>query len=261
MPIMAASSSGIESYGTITEAEFNVAVVEGCVAASTIGWRGDTHFYEPGNHGGLEAISGVSGQGVQIFKPRQQDELKRLIEEAERVGCLAVGVDLDGYGSTNFARAGKPVYRKSVAQLHELVRHTSLPFVAKGVMTVEDAEACVEAGVRVVGVSNHGGRVLDSTPGVAEVLAEIARSTSGEAVVAADGGVRTGYDVLKMLALGADVVLVGRDVIRAAVGGGARGVQMQMERLRDVLAKAMLVTGCGRIEDVGQEVIATGSPG
>jgi 4-hydroxymandelate oxidase len=66
---------------------------------------------------------------------------------------------LDGCGSTI-------MYRKSIGELRELVRTTSLPFIAKGIMTPEDAEACVEAGVQVV----DGGRVLDATPGVAEVL-------------------------------------------------------------------------------------------
>ena len=109
-------------------------------------------------------------------------------------------------------------------------------------MAWEDAVDCAEAGVRVVAVSNHGGRVLDSTPGVAEVLPAIVERLKGRVLVTADGGVRTGYDVLKMLALGANAVLVGRDVIRAAVGGGAAGVQMQMDRLGSVLSKAMVMT-------------------
>jgi len=244
MPIMGASTSGVGRYHeAIDEAGFCRAHVEGCREAGTISWRGDTFFYTEDDHPGLDSLEAAGGAGVQIFKPRAQDSLKRLFARAERVGCPAVGVDLDGCGSTNFARAGQPVYRKSPAELRELVSSTGLPVIFKGIMDPEDAEACLEAGARAIAVSNHGGRVLDSTPGVAEVLPAVVERVGGGAMVVADGGVRTGYDVLKLLALGADAVLVGRDLVRAAVGGGAAGVRMQMERLGRVLAKAMLMTG------------------
>jgi 4-hydroxymandelate oxidase len=81
-------------------------------------------------------------------------------------------------------------------------------------LCVEDTLFAVEAGPVAISVSNHGGRVQDYTPGVAEVLPEIASKVKGKVTVLADGGIRTGYDVLKMLALGADAVLVGRDLIR-----------------------------------------------
>ncbi|HMF33947.1 MAG TPA: alpha-hydroxy-acid oxidizing protein, partial [Candidatus Lokiarchaeia archaeon] len=69
------------------------------------------------------------------------------------------------------------------------------------------------------------------------------------------GGVRTGYDALKMLALGADAVLVGRDIIRAAVGGGIEGVQMHMDYLRQTLAKAMLMTNCRTLTEISREIL------
>lgn len=77
----------------------------------------------------------------------------------------------------------------------------------------------------------------------------------GRAVVVADGGVRTGFDVLKMLALGAQAVLVGRDVIRAAIGGGTLGVRLHMERLRTVLSHAMIVTGCPNLASVDAGIL------
>ncbi|MBW2261109.1 MAG: alpha-hydroxy-acid oxidizing protein [Deltaproteobacteria bacterium] len=258
MPVMGASTSGVSSYGVIGEEEFCAANARGCVAAGTLSWRGDTHLYPETGHWGLKAVSEAGG-GVQIFKPREQDVLKGLIGEAEKAGCDAVGVDLDGCGSTNFARAGKPVYRKSVKDLKELVGCTALPFIAKGVMCVEDARMCVEAGVKLVAVSNHGGRVLDCVPGVADVLAEIAQAVGSDVKISADGGVRTGYDVLKMLALGADYVLVGRDLIRAAIGGGEAGVRLQMERLGTVLKRAMLMTGCRDVGSIGPQILGTGS--
>jgi len=257
MPIMGASTSGVGRYTeAITETDFCRATIRGCREAGTITWRGDTWFYTRDSYPSLDALEREGGGGIPIFKPRGQDILKKLIERAEKANCPAVGVDLDGCGSTIMARHGQDVYRKSVRELRELVQATSLPFIAKGIMTPEDAEACVEAGVRVVAVSNHGGRVLDATPGVAEVLPQIVARIGDKVLITADGGIRTGYDALKMLALGADAVLVGRDVARAAVGGGSIGVNLQMERLHQTLKQAMVMTGCPDLSHIGTDILA-----
>jgi len=125
----------------------------------------------------------------------------------------------------------------------------------KGIMTVDEALACVEAGVDAIVVSNHGGRAMDHTPGTAEVLPFIAKAVQGRLVVMVDGGVRTGTDVLKMLALGAEFVLVGRPVIIGAVGGGAEGVKMVMNRIADELRTAMILTGTSDVRSVSSRVI------
>jgi isopentenyl diphosphate isomerase/L-lactate dehydrogenase-like FMN-dependent dehydrogenase len=258
MPVMGASVSGVNSFGgdsVITERDFCRAVVSGCKAALSMGWRGDSFNYSPETPWGIDAIAEAGGWGVQIVKPRSQDAIKRFFEKAEAAGCAAVGVDVDGHGSYAMNAHGQPVFRKSVAELSELASSTSLPFVVKGVMSVEDAEAALSAGARVIVVSNHGGRVLDHTPGTAEVLPSVAAKIRGKALLLADGGVRTGYDVLKMLALGADAVLVGRDMVRAAVGGGEAGVRAQMELLRSDLLKAMKMTGVATLADISTKVL------
>ena len=256
MPVMGASTAGISRYNdAMGELDFCRATIRGCREAGTLTWRGDTWFYTPENTPALDALELEGGYGVPIFKPRAQDVLKGLIERAEKAGCPATGVDLDGCGSTIMERNGQPVFRKSIKDLKELVGFTSLPFIAKGIMTPEDAEACVEAGVRVISVSNHGGRVLDYTPGVAEVLPAIVERVGKKALITADGGVRTGYDVIKMLALGADAVLIGRDVIRAAVGGGSLGVRLQMERFQTTLKRAMKMTGCPNLSAVTSHIL------
>jgi isopentenyl diphosphate isomerase/L-lactate dehydrogenase-like FMN-dependent dehydrogenase len=255
-PVMGASTSGLSRYvDAIEEGDFCRATIRGCVEVGTVSWRGDTFFYTVEDNPALEACEAAGGRGIPIFKPRAQDALKRLLERAERAGVPAVGVDLDGCGSTIMAKHGQPVFRKTTKDLRELVSFTSKPFIAKGIMTAEDADRCAEAGVAAVAVSNHGGRVLDGSPGVAAVLPGIVTRVGGSVAVTADGGVRTGYDVLKMLALGADVVLVGRDVIRAAVGAGTLGVRMQMERLQQVLARAMVMTGCSSIAAVDASIL------
>ena len=102
---------------------------------------------------------------MQIFKPREQAVLLRLIQEAQAAGAIAVGIDLDGAGSVAMALKGQPVFRKSVSELKELVQSTSLPFILKGITSEEDAAAALETGCKVVAVSNHGGRTLDCHAG------------------------------------------------------------------------------------------------
>ncbi|MBF0242567.1 MAG: alpha-hydroxy-acid oxidizing protein [Desulfamplus sp.] len=255
-PVMAASTAGIEKYNdAMAEKDFCRAIVRGCKDAGTVGWRGDTWFYTPEKNPAIEVIKEEKGFGIPIFKPRSQDVLKRLISMAEDAGAPAVGLDLDGCGSTIMARHGQPVFRKSKKDIRELVEFTKLPFIAKGIMALEDADACAEAGVKVVAISNHGGRVLDSTPGVAEVVPQIAASLKGKVLITADGGIRTGYDVLKMVALGADAVLIGRDVIRAAVGAGSLGVKLHLEHIKKVFKKAMFMTGQTTVKAINKGIL------
>lgn len=259
MPIMGAPVTGVGSFGgdqVITEEGFCDATVLGCKAAGAVGWRGDTFTYDFVNMPGIEAIKKAGGCGVQIIKPRSQDDIKRFFEMAAKAQAIAVGVDIDGCTSYMMNTHNKPVFRKGRKELAELAGSTQLPFIVKGVMCVEDALEAAEAGARAIVVSNHGGRVLDHTPGTADVLHGIARALSGKAVmILADGGIRTGYDVLKMLALGAHAVLVGRDIVRAAVGAGGEGVKMHMEYLQKTLAKAMLSAGVSRLKQITSECI------
>ncbi|MHA2334178.1 MAG: alpha-hydroxy-acid oxidizing protein [Candidatus Hodarchaeales archaeon] len=258
MPIMGASVSGVNSFGgdkVITEQELCHAVVQGCKAAGTIGWRGDTYTYSLENPLGLNAIAKVDGWGVKIVKPREQETIIKFYKKAEEMGVIAVGCDVDGCGSYMMAKHNKPVFKKSYEDIKELVKSTSLPVIIKGIMCVEDAVKAVEAGASAIVVSNHGGRVMDHTPGTTEVLPGIAEVIKGKAMVLVDGGIRTGYDVLKVLALGADAVLIGRDNVRAAVGGRVEGVRLQMDYLGKTLAKAMKMTDCRALKDISPDIL------
>ncbi len=257
MPLLGAPMSGLSYVSNITEEDFAYNILAGCRAAGTIGFTGNTSKkYDV--HPAILALKKVSGHGVNIFKPQSQDVLLDLIKQSEKEDAVAVGIDIDGAGSVNFALAGKPVFRKTIEELHELKRSTKLPFIVKGVMCIEDALAAVEAGADAIGVSNHGGRVLDSENGVADVLPEIAkavRATDERVVITADGGVRTGFDVVKMLALGADFVLVGRPLAREAVSNGAEGVRRILEYLKTDIRIAMIMTSCNTIEDIDESIL------
>ena len=145
---------------------------------------------------------------------------------------------------------------KTVAQLRELVRTTKIPFIVKGIMTPEDALAARESGAAGVVVSNHGGRVLDHTPGTAEVLPGIADAVKGEMVIFVDGCVHYGHDVLKYLALGADAVLVGRHLVRAVFGAGKQGVALFFKTMREELEAAMVVTAMPDVRSINRQILA-----
>lgn len=258
MPIMAASVAGVNSFGgdkVITEEDFCHSVVLGCRDAGTIGWRGDTYTYSLENSYGLNAIAEAGGWGIKIVKPRDQGTIMKFFNKAEEVRCVAVGVDIDGCGSYAMAIHNKPVFKKSTEELKELISSTNLPVIIKGIMCIEDALAAVEAGAAAIVVSNHGGRVLDHTPGTAEVLHSIVEELKGKIKIIVDGGIRTGYDVLKMLALGAESVLIGRDIVRASVGAGIKGVKIHMEYIQKTLAKAMKMTNCKSLQEITSEVL------
>ena len=97
------------------------------------------------------------------------------------------------------------------------------PFILKGIMTVKGAEKALEAGAAGIIVSNHGGRVLDQCPATAEVLPAIVDAVGGKMKIFVDGGIRSGMDVFKALALGADAVLIARPFVTAVYGGGSGG--------------------------------------
>ncbi len=260
MPVMAASVSGVNSFGgdsVITESKFCNSVINGCKDAGTLGWRGDTYTYNvEENSFGLNAIESAGGWGIKIVKPRSQEEIKKFFKKAEKVGAIAVGVDTDGCGSYMMNKHNKPVFRKTPEDIQELVSSTNLPVIIKGIMCKEDAVDAIEAGASAIVVSNHGGRVLDHTPGTADVLPSIVNAVrKKDALIFVDGGVRTGYDVIKMLALGADGVLVGRDIVRAAVGGGSEGVKLQMNYLQQTLVKAMKMTGCSLLKEITLDIL------
>ena len=258
MPIMGASVSGVNSFGgeeIISEKEFCRSVVLGCKDAGTLSWRGDTFTYSLNESYGIDAIAEAKGAGVKIVKPRKQEVIIEFFKKAEAAGSVAVGVDIDGCGSYAMATHDKPVFKKNIDEIKELVSSTKLPVIIKGIMSVEDAIMAEDAGAAAIVVSNHGGRVLDHTPGTMEVLPDIVHELEGRTRIIIDGGFRTGYDVLKALALGAESVLIGRDIVRAAVGAGAEGVRIQMEHLQKTLAKAMIMTNCTNLSNINSDIL------
>ncbi|WP_434133486.1 alpha-hydroxy-acid oxidizing protein [Sporomusa sphaeroides] len=256
LPIIAAAIGGIamNMKGALTEEEYDTAIVSGCRKAGTIGMTGDGP--NPAVFStGMAAIGKEQGWGIPIIKPRETDKIVELAKQAAAAGCPAFGIDIDAAALVNMTNAGQPVGPKTIQELEYIKNRTTIPFIVKGIMTPDDAEACWQAGVDALVVSNHGGRALDYTPGTAEVLPYIAEAVKGKMTVLVDGGIRSGADVLKMLALGADAVLLGRPLAIAAVGGGADGVEFMINKYRAELSAAMTLTGTAQTNDVPVEIL------
>ncbi|KAJ3341088.1 Hydroxyacid oxidase 2 [Gonapodya sp. JEL0774] len=127
---------------------------------------------------------------------------------------------------------------------------TKLPIVVKGILTAEDAELAIKAGVDAIGVSNHGGRQLDTVPATLEALPEIARVVKGRVPIIFDGGVRKGTDVFKALALGASFVCVGRPSLYALTWEGEEGVRKMLEMLNEELRLACVLAGTTTVKAI-----------
>lgn len=256
MPILPApiTGSNYNMGGALTEEEFIEMVISASKSVGTIGMCGDGGnplFY----NSGLEAIKKEQGHGIAIIKPRENNEVKERAKRSEDVGAIAVGMDIDGAGLITMSLMGQPVGPKTLDELKDIIAEVNLPFILKGIMTENEAQMAVEAGAKAIVVSNHGGRILDGTPGVAEVLPKIADKVKGKVTIFADGGVRAGVDVLKYIALGADAVLVGRPVIIGAFGGGKEGVELVLKTMANELKQAMILTGCKDLDDISEKVI------
>lgn len=210
----------------------------------------------------MQSVAEISEKKVGwIIKPLSEvEELKSVFKAAVDAGCRVVGIDLDSAaGLQQYTHSSTWLLKwsfKPVEELKEIRGLTSLPFIIKGVLSVEDAELCAEAGVDGIILSNHGGHALDYTQSGLDVLPEIADTVGTKMDVLMDGGIRHGTDVLKALALGAKAVLVGRPTIWGYNAGGAAGVTRLFQLLTTELIRAMKLTGVSDVKDVPIRILA-----
>ena len=148
-----------------------------------------------------------------------------------------------------------PAGSKSVEELHAIAEAAGVPFIVKGIMTVKGALKAKEAGASAIVVSNHGGRVLDQCPATAEVLEEIALAVAGSMKILVDGGIRSGADVFKALALGADAAIIARPFVTAVYGGGREGVESCIQKIGGELADTMAMCGVSSLSEITRDCV------
>ncbi|MFG2054659.1 alpha-hydroxy acid oxidase [Micromonospora sp. NPDC048930] len=232
----------------------------------------------------LEEVAAVGGTvWFQLYWLRDRVMVADLVDRARAAGCTALMVTVDvpvlgrrlrdvrnGFalppqvtaanlagGRDDLAHQGTPgrsavaahtgaVFHPAMswADLAWLRERTPLPLVVKGVLDPRDAVRAAETGADAVVVSNHGGRQLDGAPASATVLPEVVAAVGERCAVLFDGGVRSGTDVLRALALGATGVLVGRPLLWALAAGGRAGAEAALALLAAELRDALTLAGC-----------------
>lgn len=203
-----------------------------------------------------DAIAASDGVGVPTVKPWNMETIEAKMALVRNSGSFAVAMDIDAAGLPFLKGMNPPAGGKTVEQLSEIAKMAGVPFIVKGVMTVKGALKAKEAGAAGIVVSNHGGRVLDQCPATAEVLADIvdALKDSGMKIIV-DGGIRTGVDVFKALAIGADAVIICRPFVPMVYGGAEEGVKLYIDKIGAELEDTMAMCGAKDLASITRDMV------
>jgi len=206
--------------------------------------------------GACKAISACGGAGVPTVKPWNLETIREKMAPCKGAGCFAIAMDIDAAGLPFLKNMTPPAGSKTAEELSEIAKEAGVPFIVKGVMTPRAALKAKAAGAAGIVVSNHGGRVLDQCPATAEVLADIVDALRGSGMkIFVDGGIRSGVDVFKALALGADAAIICRPFVSAVYGGAEKGVKLYIERIAAELKDTMAMCGAKDIASIGRDML------
>ena len=256
LPVFAGPVGAVQlHYGQkYNDIDYNDILVPACREAGILAFTGDGA--DPAVMvAACGAVKQCGGFGIPTVKPWDASTIAEKMALVRDARALAVAMDIDAAGLPFLKNHVPPAGSKTVAELREIIAAAGVPFLIKGIMTVRGAQKALEAGAAGIVVSNHGGRVLDGTPATAEVLPEIAAAVGGRALVLVDGGIRTGLDVFRALALGADAVLIARPFVTAVYGAGADGVRAYVAQLQAELADAMSMCGARSLADISRDMV------
>jgi isopentenyl diphosphate isomerase/L-lactate dehydrogenase-like FMN-dependent dehydrogenase len=239
-------------YGDkFNDMEYNDILVSAAADAGIAAFTGDGTNPEV-MKAAVKAIAAAGGRGIPTVKPWDIRTLQEKFALVDTSDCFAVAMDIDAAGLPFLQNLDPPAGSKTVAEMKEIIKDAGKPFIIKGIMTVAGARKAREAGASAIVVSNHGGRVQDQCPATAEVLQQIAKEVGGEMKILVDGGIRSGVDIFKALALGADAVLIARPYVTAVYGGEAEGVRVYTEKLGAELIDTMKMCGTAKLEEISE---------
>ena len=256
LPVFAAPVGAMQlHYGDkYDDLQYNDILVSGCAAAGIAAFTGDG--VNPAvMQGAANALKNTNGCGVPTVKPWNIETIREKMALVKESNPFAIAMDIDAAGLPFLKNLTPPAGSKTVAELKEIAVMAERPFILKGIMTVSGAKKALEAGASGIVVSNHGGRVLDQCPATAEVLPAIVDAVGGKMTIFVDGGIRSGMDVFKALALGADAVLIARPFVNMVYGGGAEGIQVYVDKLKAELADTMAMCGAHSLKDIHRSMI------
>ena len=250
-PVGTVSQHYSDKYNDMT---YNEVLVSACREQGIAAFTGDGLTAQVMENA-TRAISKANGRGVPTVKPWDLDTIKVKMDLVHQSGAFAVAMDVDAAGLPVLRNMTPSTSGKSVEELREIVKMAGIPFVVKGIMTVKGALKAKEAGAAGIVVSNHGGRVLDQCLSTAEVLPEIVAAVGDDLKILIDGGIRSGVDIFKALALGADGVLISRPFVTAVYGGGKEGVKIYIDKLAEELKETMMMCGAFRLQEITADMV------
>ena len=258
-PIFAAPLGAVDMhYGPkYKDPEYNTILIRSAVEYGVLALTGDGVNPEI-MKSAVRDMEALGGLGVPTIKPWNKEAVFEKLDYVKAHGVFAAAMDVDGAGLP-FLKAMNPnAGSKSVEELREIIAYAERPFIVKGVMTVAGAKKAVEAGAAGIVVSNHGGRVQGGTPATAEVLPAIAEAVKGQTTIFVDGGIRSGVDVFRAIALGADAVLIGRPILNMIYGSAEEGFKVYMDKIVGELKSTMQMCGAATLKGITRDKVFLG---
>lgn len=242
-------------YGdAYNDESYNDILVRGCLEAGICAFTGDGMNPDIMKNA-TRIIKENEGNGIPTIKPWSMETYLEKLDLAISSNAFAVAMDVDAAGLLFLKKAVPQAGRMNTEQLKAIISKTPVPFIVKGVMSVKGALKAKEAGASAIIVSNHGGRVLDQCLATAEVLEEIVQVVDGSMKILVDGGIRSGVDIFKALALGADGVVVARPFVNALYGGKEEGIQLLSEKLGSELKDTMEMCGAKDLNGITRDMV------
>ena len=250
-PVGAVNLHYSDAYDDVS---YNKVLVSACAENGIVAFTGDGTNPKV-MEAATDAIALADGMGVPTVKPWNLDTIREKMDLVKKSGAFAVAMDVDAAGLPFLKNMDPPAGAKSVEDLKAIAEMAGAPFIVKGVMTVKGALKAKEAGAAAIVVSNHGGRVQDQCPATAEVLPEIVKAVGGSMKIFVDGGIRSGVDIFKALALGADAVIIARPFVTAVYGGAEEGVKAYIDKLAGELADTMAMCGAFSLHEITPDMV------
>ncbi len=253
-PIFAAPLGGLTlHYGDkYTDQQYNSILVKAAAEYGVMALTGDGMDPDIMKSSVVD-MAAVSGMGCPTIKPWNKAAVFEKLDILNANHIFAAAMDVDGAGLPFLKKYNPNAGSKTVGEMREIVSYADMPFIIKGIMTPAGARKAVESGAKGIVVSNHGGRVQGGVPSTAEVLPAIVEAVKGRITIFVDGGIRSGVDVFRALALGADAVLIGRPVLTAIYGAGEEGFKVYMDKIVGELKSTMSMCGAASLKDITRD--------
>lgn len=255
-PIFAAPLGAIDMhYGPkYKDQEYNSILIKAAADYGVMAFTGDGVDPDIMRSAVKDSLA-VHGMSVPTIKPWNNEAVLEKLDVLNASGIFAAAMDVDGAGLPFLKKMNPNAGSKTVEELREIVDYAKMPFIVKGIMTPAGAKKALEAGASAIVVSNHGGRVQGCVPSTAEVLPSIVEAVGGKMKILVDGGIRSGVDVFRALALGADGVLIGRPILPMIYGGGAEGFKVYMDKIISELKSTMTMCGAPDLASINASML------